>query len=147
MKRKLILIFILVLAVVVVSLKLVHARPTPSISSPSPAPSSLPSQPQVISTNPPNLDGATIPPLQTIKITFDQPLRNPKEFNSKIDPQVDYSVSLDKDPKTVIIAFSKPLQLKAGYTLYIQGDTRFNATTTLGRELMFKFTTIDYSGV
>lgn len=142
MRSKTILaLFILVLGILIFS----QRHQTKTITQQ--PPSSQPSQPQVVSTDPPNLDGSVIPPVQKIKITFDTPLRNPKEFNSKIDPQLDYSVSLDSDPRTVIITFSKPLELKAGYTLYIQQDTRFSETTTLGRELMFKFQTIDYSGV
>lgn len=106
-----------------------------------------PVEPEVTSTNPQNLDGATVLPNQTLEITFNLSLENAAEVKNKVEPQVDYKIELSEDRKTVKIIPNKPFNLGAGYTLSILSDTKFEGKKTLGKDLLFHFSTISYKGV
>lgn len=101
---------------------------------------------QITSTSPSPLDGAVIPPSQTLDITFSAPVQNKDEFKSTIDPKVDYSVSLSGDRKTVTITPSKPFGFSQGYTLHISSQTKFDGDKHMDSDKDFHFQTINYSG-
>lgn len=101
---------------------------------------------QITSTSPSPLDGAVIPPSQTLNITFSAPVQNKDEFKSTIDPKVDYSVSLSGDRKTVTITPSKPFGFSQGYTLHISSQTKFDGDKHMDSDKDFHFQTISYSG-
>jgi len=105
------------------------------------------SQPEVISTNPENLEGSIILPTQVIEITFNYPLENVGEFKSRIDPKADYRVKLSDDRKTAKIIPIPSFQLGAGYTLFILPDSKFDGKKTLGKDIIYHFNTISYRGV
>lgn len=117
-----------------------QATPEPKSSDQLPAP-------DVVSTKPSPLDGCTITPTQTIEITFNRPLENVGEFKSSIDPKIDYDVKLSNDKKTVKITPTKNFGLGQGYTFDIKPFTQFQPKKSLGRDITFHFTTINYSGV
>lgn len=102
---------------------------------------------KVVTTVPPNLDGAVILPTQVIEITFNQPLENRGEFKNRIDPLAEYEIKLSDDRKTAKIILSKPFKLGTGYTLFIKPDTKFDGKKTLDKELIYHFNTISYKGV
>jgi hypothetical protein len=107
-----------------------------------------PEEIQVVSTNPKNLDGATILPNQSIEITFNRALENEPETKRQWDPEdTDVKTELSTDRKTVKFTPNKPFILGQGYTLTIKPDTKFDGKKTLGKDLIYHFKTISYSGV
>ncbi|MDO8429683.1 MAG: hypothetical protein Q7S88_03575, partial [Candidatus Daviesbacteria bacterium] len=63
--------------------------------------------PEVVSTIPSPLSGATILPTQIIEITFNKALHNKGEFKNKIEPKVEYEIQLSGDRKTAKIIPTK----------------------------------------
>lgn len=105
------------------------------------------SEPQVVSTNPKNLDGITILANQTIEITFNIPLENRGEFKNRIDPESEVEIQLSEDRKTAKIIPLKPYKLGTGFTLFIKPDTKFDGKKQLEKEIIYHFKTINYKGV
>jgi hypothetical protein len=102
----------------------------------------------VVSTNPANLDGATILPTQPIEITFNLPLENEPELKRQWDPEdTDVKTELSSDRKTVKFTPNKPLIFGEDYTLTIKVDTKFEGQKRLDNELIYHIKTISYSGV
>lgn len=104
-------------------------------------------EPQVISTNPDNLEGTIILASQTIEITFNLPLENRGEFKNRIDPATEVEIKLSEDRKTAQIIPIKPYKLGTGFTLFIKPDTKFDGKKQLGKEIIYHFRTINYKGV
>ena len=129
------------------TLFLTKIRLVAKTNNPTPTPIVQSQNPQVISTNPPNLDGATIPPNQAIEVTFNQPLVNEPYTVVKIEPSVNFKLSLKDDNKTVAITPSKPYGLGAGYSLTIDALTKFQSGKSLNQNAIFHFKTVGYSGV
>lgn len=102
---------------------------------------------KIVSTNPSPLEETTVLPMQTIEITFNQPIEGAGEFKTSMEPGADYKVELSDDRKTAKITPIKPYTLGGGYTLHILGNTKFDGKRELNREEIFHFKTINYSGV
>lgn len=102
---------------------------------------------QIISTKPDPLNEAIVPADQTIEFTFNKPLQNVPEFKVRIEPKVEFKVSLSSDRKTATIKFIKPLDLGTAYTLTINPDTKFDGVGEWGLTKDFHFRTITYKGV
>ncbi len=102
---------------------------------------------KIVSTNPSPLEETTILPMQTVEITFNQPIEGAGEFKTSMDPKADYKIELSDDRKTAKIIPIKPYTLGGGYTLHILGNTKFDGKKELNREEIFHFKTINYSGV
>jgi hypothetical protein len=100
---------------------------------------------KVVSTNPPNLDGATISPTQTIWIKFNKPM---VRDNTRIvvEPQgADYKTDLSDDHKSIKIMAN--FQLGANYTITIKGGYGTDTGEHLDSDQVFHVQTISYNGV
>lgn len=103
---------------------------------------------KIVSTNPSPLEESTILPTQTIELTFNQAVEGGTgEVKTLIEPKTDYKIELSDDRKTARVVPTKPYLLGQGYTLHILGNTKFEGKKELGREEIFHFKTISYSGV
>ncbi len=103
--------------------------------------------PYIVSTKPEPLDDSVIAATDTIEITFNRSLENVGEFKSKIEPQVEYKVEVSGDRKTARIIPAKPYTLGTTYTLFIGTETKFDGVGRWGKEKVFHFRTIKYTGV
>ena len=103
------------------------------------------SDPQIISSKPQS--GGVVAPTQAVEITFNIPIENPGEFKHKIDPEVEHTIKLSDDRKTVMIIPTNGFSLGQGYELTIQKDTKFDNKKSLSDPIIFGFKTIDYRGV
>ncbi len=106
---------------------------------------------RVVSAKPPSLDGATILPTDSLEITFNKPV-SLSEFKHHFDPDVKHDVepvgqSNPKGAYSFKITFKKPLELGAGYTLFIESATHTQDGETLDREYNYHIKTIGYRGV
>lgn len=102
---------------------------------------------KVLKTVPDPLNETTILPNQTLEITFSQPLENVPELRMTIEPVAEVKVELSDDRKTAKFIPIKPYSLGQGYTLTIKSDSKFDGKKTLGRDEVFRFKTINYTGV
>lgn len=102
----------------------------------------------ITSTSPDPLEGAVIMPSQIIEIKFNK-IISVSEFKHKFDPELEHEVlSEDEKSGTVFkIKFNKPLDLGSGYTLYVLPDTNGVDKKTLGKDVIYHFSTIKYKGV
>lgn len=106
---------------------------------------------KIISTEPDQLDGVTILPTDSIEITFNKPI-SVSEFKHHFDPEVEHSVEAigqtsSKGAYQFKITFKKPLELGAGYTLFIESATHTQEGDTLDHEYNYHIKTIGYRGV
>lgn len=153
MTKKIALVFIIIIIIITVILiaKGNIFMPWQKTSS-QPTPTSQPSvsekdPPQIVSTKPTPLDDAVISGTNTIEVTFNRPLENEGEFKVKIEPKVEFKVSVSNERKTGVITFQKPLELGMSYTLFIGPETKFTGMGRWGEEKIFHFRTIPYKGV
>lgn len=149
------LIIIITIALVALFLILVYqklARGKSELISP-PKETSVPSQvaqdsqPQIVSTKPDPLEGNIIKASEPIEITFNRPLQNVPEFRFRLEPKTDVKVELSSDKKTAKIIPLKPWFLGAGFTLYIQPETKFDGAGEWKQDKTYHFGTIKYTGV
>ncbi len=84
--------------------------------------------------------------MQTLELTFDQPIENRGEVKNTLDPKQDYTVELSQDKKTAKFIPNKPYISGREYTLTIKSDTKFDGKKTLGHDEVFHFRTISYQG-
>jgi hypothetical protein len=101
----------------------------------------------VLSTNPDNLDNATILPTQSLEITFNKPVENEGELKHRLEPQTDHHIEVSGDRKTVKVVPNKGWALGTTYTLFIQSDSKFREEGKLDHEIIYHFKTIDYKGI
>src|SRR5260221_6155349 len=64
--------------------------------------------PHVISTKPDPLEDNIVGASDPVEITFNRSIENTGEFKLKIEPKIDFSVTLSSDRKTATISFLKP---------------------------------------
>lgn len=119
----------------------------PIVSTPTLTPQPSLTEPQIIATDPPNLNDAIILPNQEIKLTFNLPLENVGEFKNRLEPFTDLQVKLSDDRKTAIISPKQTFKLGTSYTLFIKPDSKFDGHIILQHDIIFHFRTIDYKGV
>ncbi len=105
----------------------------------------------IVSTNPPDLEGATISPSQAIDITFNKSISK-GEFKYKMEPDIEHEVTIVNSEsgsfgQTFRITFKKPLELGATFTLIISGETKVNDQERLDHEYIYHVQTIGYKGV
>lgn len=103
--------------------------------------------PKIVSTKPDPLEDNIVGAKDTIEITFNRSIQNVGEFKLKIDPKVDFKLTLSSDRKTVQISFPKPLELGVTYTLFIGTDTKFDGMGEWGQEKIYHIKTVSYRGV
>jgi hypothetical protein len=60
---------------------------------------------------------------------------------------VDVNIDLSSDGKTVKIIPKTSFGLNKGYMLTIPAEAKFQVKKTLGKDLQFNFSTINYQGV
>lgn len=142
MKNPIFIIFIIIITII-----LLKSGVSPRQSSPS--------QPQkevftIVSTNPDPLDEATILPNQFIEFTFNKPIFR-SEFKHSFDPGIEHEIEAiggrDKEfGSKMRIIFKKPLSLGGGFTLFIYSNTK-TEEEELGREYIYHFKTIRYTGI
>ena len=104
-------------------------------------------EPQVVSTKPDPLEDTIIGANDNIEITFNRPLENVGEFKFRLETKTDVKVTLSDDRKTARIAPIKPFELGTTYTLFIKPDSKFDGVGDWGKEKIFHFKTIKYTGV
>ncbi len=102
---------------------------------------------RIVSTKPDPLMDGIVSANDPIEITFNKPLQNIGEFKVKMEPKVDFKITLSSDRKTGIITFTKPLELGMSYTLSIGPDTKFDGAGAWGQSKDFHFRTVTYNGV
>lgn len=155
MKKKIILILVVILFLAVSFFLMKHFKrgsnsqvATPQSSSESPQPAvSEKDPPRIVSTKPENLDNSIIPAFVPLEFTFNRPLENEGEFKIKIEPKVDFKVTVSNERKTGVVTFQKPLELGTSYTLFIGTETKFTGMGRWGEEKVFHFRTIPYKGL
>ena len=103
--------------------------------------------PRIVSTKPDPLDESIISATDIVEITFNRPLENVGEFKARIEPKIDFKIELSNDRKTAKIKPAKPYELGTTYTLFIGPDTKFDGVGNWGKDKMFHFRTIKYTGV
>lgn len=103
--------------------------------------------PEIISTSPSSLDSAVLWGAESIEITFNTPLENVPELKYKFEPQSELKVELINNKKTAKFTPVKPLPFGVGFTLTIQGESKFDGKKTLGKEYTYHFRTIEYKGI
>ena len=106
---------------------------------------------RVVSTKPDPLDNSTILPTDSLEITFNKPI-SVSEFKHHFDPEVEHEIeaigqSTPKGSYQFKISFKKPLELGAGYTLFVESRTKTNSGETLDHEYNYHIKTIGYRGV
>lgn len=118
-----------------------------SQSSPSQNPTPTNESPKIVSTKPDPLEEAIISANEVIEINFNRSLENEGEFKIRIEPKVEYKITLSGDRKTAKIIPEEPYELGVGYTMFITGDTKFEGLGPWGEEKTFHFQTIKYRGI
>ncbi|MBI2020436.1 hypothetical protein HYS94_03355 [Candidatus Daviesbacteria bacterium] len=101
---------------------------------------------EIISTKPDPLDNATISSDEIIEITFNKSLSFTGEFKHRLEPEIEYSLELSEDKRTVKIIPDKPFELGYEYTLIILGDTKFEDGSKLSEEKIYHFKTVKFRG-
>jgi hypothetical protein len=105
-------------------------------------------QVDLVSTTPPNLDGATISPSQTIEFTFNYSIdETNQKFQFNLDPAIDLKVETSADHKTLKMTAIKGFGFDQGYTLQIKSGNPFAGGTKLDHDINMHFTTTSYSGI
>lgn len=104
-------------------------------------------EPQVVSTKPDLLENTIIGANDTIEITFNRPLENVGEFKLRLETKKDIKVTLSDDRKTAKITPLTPYDLGTTYTIFIEPDSKFDGVGAWGKEKIFHFSTIKYTGV
>jgi hypothetical protein len=122
-------------------------KPTQPKPASTPSPSVESSEPHLVSTNPTSLEGTTVTPTQAIELTFNQPLVNEPYTLIRLEPEMDFKVTLTNENKTVKITPAENYKFGSGYTLTVDSLTKFQGDKTLGQNLLFHFKTVSYSGV
>lgn len=102
-------------------------------------------KPQILEIKP--KDGSIISSDEEIEITFNRGLENEGELKIRIEPKVEYKITLMQDRKVARVTPLKPFELGSEYTLYITGDTKFTGHGAWGEEKTFRFRTIKYRGI
>ncbi len=145
---KKIIIFILILFIAVGFWYFTQKKPagTTSVGKP-PNSASQTDFPHVASTKPDPLEGTIVSASEPVEITFNRPLENVGEFKLKIEPKIDFKVTLSSDRKTAKISFPKALELGVTYTLFIGTDTKFDGVGAWGQEKIYHIKTVSYRGV
>ena len=69
------------------------------------------------------------------------------ELKIRIEPKIDFKVSVTNEGRTGVITFPKGLELGTSYTLFIGPETKFIGMGRWGEEKVFHFRTIPYKGV
>lgn len=108
------------------------------------------SEPQLISSNPPELferKPMIFKPDQVIELNFNTKLENGPETKIVFDPPVEVKIELKNEDKTAVIKPVKPYKLGQGYTFFIKSDTKLAGGKTLGKEYNLTFNVINYSGI
>ncbi|MBI2019640.1 hypothetical protein HYS95_03170 [Candidatus Daviesbacteria bacterium] len=103
--------------------------------------------PFIVSTNPDPLEDNLVSGVQVVEITFNRPLENVGEFKSRIEPKIEYRVELSPDRKTARITPLKPYPLGTTFTLFIGPDSKFDGVGAWGKDKVYHFKTIKYTGV
>ena len=103
--------------------------------------------PHIVSTKPDPLEDTILSASEPVEITFNRPIQNSGEFKLKIEPKIDFKISLSPDRKTAQISFVKPLELGVTYTLFIGTDTKFDGMGEWGVEKIYHIKTVAYHGV
>lgn len=105
--------------------------------------------PEFLFTKPEGLEKDTkmILPTQTIEIVFNQPIENIGEFKHKLEPKVKYQAKLSDDKKTVILKPEDSFPVGTEFTLFVQGDTKFDGKKTFGKEVQIHFKTLQFKGI
>lgn len=101
---------------------------------------------KVTATKPGPLEGSVLLFQQPIEISFSENLESRGEVKVSFDPPVSYDVYLSNDKRTAIISPQKPYELGMSYTLKIDPLTKFEGGKTLGRDLIYHFSTIKHQG-
>jgi len=104
-------------------------------------------EPQVVATKPDPLEDTIIGANDTIEITFNRPLENVGEFKLRMEDKKDVKVELSGDRKTAKIIPLTPYELGTTYTMFIGPDSKFDGVGNWGKEKIFHFKTIRYTGV
>lgn len=139
-----ILVFVSVLLVIFIQ------KNNPAVNK-NPASQIQPEAFRLVSTNPDPLDEATILPNQVIEFTFSKPIFR-SEFKYSFDPDVEHEIEVidgrDKEfGSKMRIVFKKPLNLGGGFTLFVYSNTKTEEEEELGREYIYHFKTIKYTGI
>lgn len=147
----------IILAIVVIGLILVTifnfgfgGKPISVINNPPSEASAPSSEPQLISTNPPELfekKPLIFTPDKIVELTFNAELENGPETKIIFDPPLEFETKLTDDFKTAKIYPKKPYKLGQGYTLFIKPDTKLKGGKTLGKGYDMHFNVISYSGI
>ncbi len=102
---------------------------------------------KALSTKPENLENSVILPTQQIDVSFNTPIENTGEFKHKIEPNVNHTLKLSADRKTISILPEPSFQVGFSYTLFIQADTKFDGGKRLNDAIQYHFRTIEYKGI
>lgn len=121
-----------------------------NLVSKNPASQTQPESFRIVSTNPDPLEGATILPNQPIEFTFSKPIFR-SEFKHSFDPGIEHEIEVidgrDKEfGSKMRLIFKKPLNLGGGFTLFVYSNTK-TEREELGREYIYHFKTIRYTGI
>lgn len=103
--------------------------------------------PFIVSTKPDPLEENLVSGSEPVEITFNRPLENVGEFKSRIEPEIEYKVELSPDRKTARIIPAKPYPLGTTFTLFIGPDSKFDGVGAWGKDKIYHFKTIKYTGV
>jgi hypothetical protein len=101
----------------------------------------------VVSTDPSPLEGIVLLPTQRIVITLNHPLLNEPEFRHRFDPEVEHTVTLSADKKTVTLSPKTTWPIGNSYTLFISPLSKFEDEAKIDGDIIYHFKTIEYKGV
>lgn len=145
MQIKKVLIIVIILCVAGALWYIMYKKPVSKENQTTPA--SQNEAPKIVSTNPDPLEDNIVSSTQTIEITFNRSLENVGEFKLRIEPKTDIKTELSGDRKTARIKPVKPFELGTTYTIFIGTETKFDGVGAWGKEKIFHFKTIKYTGV
>ena len=141
----------LIIAVILISLFLVLTYKKTTVEkpnqSPPPATTSENEKPAIVATQPDPLEGGVVSGSQPIELIFNRGLENEGELKLRVEPPIDFKITLSQDRKTATLTPQKPYALGQTYTIFIKGDTKFTGYGEWREEKTFHFQTVKYRGV